>query len=101
MVSAYPAMNASTVTRNMGLPHNKNVYESDIRELNKDGFGKYTERAFAFPLGVGFIMKVTDRVDLKLNFQYYFSTTDYIDGISNKSLGDRVGNKRKDNWHDN
>ena len=74
------------------------VYESDIRELNKDGFGKYTERAFAFPLGAGFIMKVTDRVDLKLNFQYYLSTTDYIDGISNKSVGDRAGTKGKDNW---
>lgn len=74
------------------------VYESDIRELNRDGFGKYQERAFAFPLGAGFIMKVTDRVDFKLNFQYYFSTTDYIDGISNKSVGDRVGTKGKDNW---
>lgn len=74
------------------------VFESDIRELNRDGFGKYPERAFAFPIGAGFIMKVTDRVDLKLNFQYYFSTTDYIDGISEKSLGNRVGNKRNDNW---
>lgn len=74
------------------------VYESDIRELNRDGFGKYQERAFAFPLGVGFIMKVTNRVDLKFNFQYYFSTTDYIDGISNKSVGDRIGTKRKDGW---
>jgi|GEM_PF-286387 len=74
------------------------VYESDIRELNKDGFGKYQERAFAFPVGAGVIMKVTDRVDLKLNFQYYFSTTDYIDGISNKSVGSRIGTKGKDNW---
>ena len=73
-------------------------YESDIRELNRDGFGKYQERAFAFPLGAGFLMKVTDRVDLKLNFQYYFSTTDYIDGVSNKSVGDRIGTKGKDNW---
>lgn len=74
------------------------IYESDIREKNTDGFGKYRERAFAFPVGAGFIMKVTDRVDLKLNFQYYLSTTDYIDGISNKSTGERVGTKAKDNW---
>lgn len=73
-------------------------YESDIRELNKDGFGKYQERSWAIPLGVGFIMKVTNRVDLKLNFQYFLTTTDYIDGISNKSIGDRVGNKNKDNF---
>ena len=73
-------------------------YESDIRELNKDGFGKYRERAFAFPLGVGFVMKVTERVDMKLNFQYFFTTTDYIDGVSNKSVGDRIGTKQKDNF---
>ena len=29
------------------------VYETDIRELNKDGFGKYQERAWAFPIGAG------------------------------------------------
>jgi hypothetical protein len=74
------------------------TYESDIRELNKDGFGKYAERAWAFPIGAGVIMKVTDRIDLKLNFQYYFSTTDYIDGISNKSVGDRAGTRKKDNF---
>jgi len=73
-------------------------YETDIRERNLDGFGKYPERAFAFPIGAGAIFKVTDRVDFKLNFQYYFSTTDYLDGVSNKSLGDRVGTKQKDNF---
>lgn len=74
------------------------VYESDIRELNRDGFGKYPERAWAFPIGAGVIMKVTDRVDVKLNFQYYLTTTDYIDGVSNKSVGDRAGTKQKDKF---
>lgn len=74
------------------------IYESDIRELNKDGFGKYQERAWAFPVGAGALMKVTDRVDFKLGFQYYFSTTDYIDGITNNSLGTRSGTKQKDNF---
>ena len=73
-------------------------YESDIRELNKDGFGKYQERAWSFPIGFGFVMKITDRVDAKLNFQYFFSTTDYIDGVSEKSLGNRVGTKQQDNF---
>jgi hypothetical protein len=74
------------------------VYETDIRELNKDGFGKYQERAWAFPIGAGALMKITDRFDFKLGFQYYFSTTDYIDGISNMSLGNRSGTKQKDNF---
>jgi hypothetical protein len=73
-------------------------YETDIRERNADGFGKYHERAWAFPIGAGVIMKVTDRVDLKLNFQYYFTTTDYIDGVTNKSVGSRAGTKQKDNF---
>lgn len=73
-------------------------YESDIRELNKDGFGKYQERAWAFPVGAGALMKVTDRFDFKIGFQYYFSTTDYIDGITNNSLGTRVGTRQKDNF---
>ncbi|MCC6371980.1 MAG: hypothetical protein IT236_13330 [Bacteroidia bacterium] len=73
-------------------------YESDIRELNKDGFGKYPERAWAFPIGTGFTMKVTNRVDVRFNFQYFVTTTDYIDGITNKSVGDRLGNKRRDNF---
>ncbi|MBA3682763.1 MAG: hypothetical protein H0W73_16610 [Bacteroidetes bacterium] len=73
-------------------------YETDIRERNLDGFGKYPERAWSFPIGGGAVVKVTDRVDLKLNFQYYFSTTDYLDGVSNKSLGNRIGTKQKDNF---
>lgn len=73
-------------------------YESDIRELNKDGFGKYQERAWAFPVGVGALMKITDRFDFKMGVQYYFSTTDYIDGITKNSLGTRTGTKQKDNF---
>lgn len=73
-------------------------YETDIRELNKDGFGKYPERAWAFPVGAGALMKITDRFDFKIGFQYYFSTTDYIDGITNNSLGTRVGTRQKDNF---
>lgn len=74
------------------------VYETDIRERNKDGFGKYQERAWAFPVGAGALMKVTDRIDFKIGFQYYFTTTDYVDGITKNSLGTRSGTKQKDNF---
>ncbi len=73
-------------------------YETDIRESNKDGFGKYQERAWAVPVGAGALMKLTDRFDFKIGFQYYFTSTDYIDGISNKSVGNRAGTKQKDNF---
>lgn len=73
-------------------------YETDIRERNKDGFGKYQERAWAFPVGAGALMKVTDRFDFKIGAQYYFTTTDYIDGITKNSLGTRSGTHQKDNF---
>ncbi len=73
-------------------------YESDVRELNKDGFGKYEERAWSFPIGFGALMKITDRFDFKIGAQYYFTTTDFVDGITNKSLNNRVGTKQKDNF---
>lgn len=85
------AANAVNLTRDY-------YYETDIREINKDGFGKYQERAWAFPVGAGALMKVTDRFDFKIGFQYYFSTTDYVDGITNNSLGTRQGSKQKDNF---
>jgi hypothetical protein len=89
--SAANAQNAKELVRDY-------KYESDIRELNKDGFGKYPERAWAFPVGAGFVMKITDRVDMKLNFQYFFSTTDYLDGITHNSVNLRKGAKQKDNF---
>lgn len=73
-------------------------YETDIRERNADGFGKYAERSFAFPLGFGAIMEVTPRIDFKVGVQYYLTTTDYVDGITNKSVGDRQGTKSKDKF---
>lgn len=74
------------------------VYETDIRERNADGFGKYPERSFAFPLGFGAIMQMTPRLDFKAGVQYYLTTTDYIDGVTNKSVGDRAGTKSKDKF---
>ncbi len=74
------------------------VYETDIRERNADGFGKYQERAWAFPVGFGALMQVTDRLDFKIGVQYYFTTTDYIDGVTNKSVGNRAGTKGKDKF---
>src|ERR1700741_1707508 len=89
----------SAPTASLAVNLNRDYYyESDIRELNKDGFGKYQERAWAFPVGAGALMKVTDRFDFKIGFQYYFTTTDYIDGITKNSLGTRVGTRQKDNF---
>ncbi|MBC7863107.1 MAG: hypothetical protein IAF38_09040 [Bacteroidia bacterium] len=71
-------------------------YESDIRESNLDGFGKYPERSWSIPIGGGALMKIGERFEFKIGATFHYAFTDYIDGISQKSVGDRVGNKRKD-----
>ncbi len=74
------------------------TYESDIRTLNYDGFGKYPERSWAVPVGVGAMMKINDYFTFKIGATMHFTFTDYIDGVSNKSVGNRVGNSRNDNF---
>ncbi len=70
------------------------VYETDIRESNVSLFGKYPERSFATVYGAGIVMKVTERVDLKFNFQMYITGTDYIDGLTK----DNGGNHHRDKF---
>ena len=74
------------------------TYESDIREMNLDGFGKYPERSFAIPVGVGFMFKISDAWDFKLGTTMHFTFTDNIDGVSNNSVGNRAGNKNYDKF---
>lgn len=78
--------------------HRDYTYESDIRTLNYDGFGKYPERSFAIPVGIGAMMKINDYWDFKIGATMHFTFTDYIDGVSAKSTGNRVGNSRNDNF---
>lgn len=74
------------------------TYESDVREMNLDGFGKYPERSFAIPVGAGVILKINDYVNFKMGATMHFSFTDYIDGVTEKSLGNRQGNNKNDNF---
>ena len=78
--------------------HRDYTYESDIRTLNYDGFGKYPERSFAIPVGVGVMMKINDYWDFKIGATMHFTFTDYIDGVSEKSVGNRIGNSKNDNF---
>lgn len=78
--------------------HRDYKYESDIREMNLDGFGKYAERSWAIPIGVGAIFKINDFIDFKIGTTMHFTLTDNIDGVSNKSTGNRIGNKSNDKF---
>ncbi len=67
------------------------VYETDMRELNADGYGKYAERTWSVPLGVGFVTHMTKNIDFTLGSTMHFTFTDFIDNITNESDGDRIG----------
>lgn len=72
------------------------TYETDIRESNLDGYGKYAERSFAFPLGFHVRTHLSDRVDFKIGTTLYYTLTDYVDGVAKEGIQGRIGNPRND-----
>ena len=74
------------------------VYESDIRELDLDGFGKYSERTFAMPVEVGANFHITDRIKFRVGTSMHFAFSDLVDGITVESLGGRQGDKSNDKF---
>jgi cell division protein FtsN len=69
------------------------VFETDIRESDFDGLGKYPERTFAIPFGGGVIMHATENIDFTLGFIMHFTFSDLVDGVVEESEGDRIGNQ--------
>jgi hypothetical protein len=74
------------------------VYESDIRELDLDGFGKYSERTLAIPLEIGANFHVNDRIKFRLGTSMHFAFSDLIDGVTVESVSGRKGNKANDKF---
>lgn len=72
-------------------------YESDLRELNLDGFGKYRIQSWSIPITLGVNFKMGKRFAARLSCTYHFTFTDLIDNVSSKGTGIRQGNKRFDN----
>lgn len=73
-------------------------YESDVRELNADGFGKYLERTWAIPIGVGARMDLGGGFDLRIAATMHHTLTDYMDGVTDRSIKDRKGDGRNDRF---
>lgn len=78
--------------------HRDYKYETDVRESNLDGFGKYPERSWAIPVGIGFTLNLNQRWTLKGNTAMHFAFTDLVDGVSENSVGTRVGDKKNDRF---
>ncbi len=85
------ANDAVVITRDYG-------YESDVRELNADGFGKYLERTWAIPVGVGARMDLGGGFDLRIATTMHHTLTDYMDGVTDGSIEDRKGDGRNDRF---
>jgi hypothetical protein len=76
-------------------------YETDLRELNYDGYGKYSERTFSIPLGVGAKMHMTKNIDFTVGTSFHFTFSDVIDNIDSKSSGERLGSQTRNGGNDN
>ena len=72
------------------------TYESDIREQNFDGFGKYQERTLGLPLELGANFHVGNKLKFRVGTAVHFTFTDLIDGVTNESVGNRIGDARND-----
>lgn len=73
-------------------------YETDLRNSDLDGFGKYSQFSLAFPVGLGFTLRITDRMNFRVGSILHLTTSDYIDNVTNESIGDRAGNSANDNF---
>lgn len=73
-------------------------YESDVRELDLDDFGKYPERTWAVPVGVGARMDLGHGFDFRIGTTMHFTLTDMVDGVSDASVAGRTGDARNDRF---
>lgn len=74
------------------------VYESDLREANIDGLGKYAEHSFAIPVGIGMNVPINDKINLKIGTSVHFTFSDNIDNVTGKSIGTRKGDNKNDKF---
>lgn len=73
-------------------------YETDLREMDLDGLGKYTKAAFAIPIDFGLEYNIHTRAILRLGATYYWVFNDNVDNISTNGQNSRAGNKAGDNY---
>ncbi|MEO8086651.1 MAG: hypothetical protein ABI763_07525 [Bacteroidota bacterium] len=71
-------------------------YETDLRDENIDGFGKYRQSTIGFPVGAGVKFRISDRVAMHFGANVHLTKTDLIDNINSESADSRKGNGMKD-----
>lgn len=73
-------------------------YETELRDLNLDSFGKYPQFAFSVPLSAGLDINLGKTFALRLEGSYHLAFTDYMDNITGESIGSRQGEKGNDSY---
>ncbi len=79
--------------------HRDYVYETDLRELNLDGLGKYPQVAIAFPIDFALEYRFSHRTKAKIGFTYHLTFNNNIDNVNEQSSNGRKGNKKGDSFH--
>lgn len=67
------------------------IYETDLRESDFDGLGKYPDRAFSIPFGVGARMHISENIKFSLGTTLHFTFSDLVDNVTSESLPIQVG----------
>jgi hypothetical protein len=86
--------NASTAI----LLYKDNVYETDLRDLDKDGLGKYPDRSWGIPVGAGVQWRLSERFRVRAGAEMHFTFTDNIDNLSEIGAGNRQGDTQNDRF---
>jgi hypothetical protein len=74
------------------------IYETDLREMDADGLGKYQERSWSVPVGAGVNFHLSDRFKGRLGAVMNYTFTDNIDNLSDVSAGERKGDSKNDKF---
>lgn len=72
------------------------IYETELRDANLDGFGKYSQITFAMPFTFGADLKVDRNLHFRLGATYHLTFSDMLDNLSSKGSGNRQGEEGKD-----
>ncbi len=71
-------------------------FETDLRQMNLDSLGKYSQSSLSIPISGGMNFRVSPRVNFRIGTTFYYNFTDLIDNISDAGTGTREGNSSND-----
>lgn len=74
------------------------IYETDLREQNIDGKGKYPERSWAIPVGIGANFHMGEHFKFRIQTSMHFTFTDLVDDVTGESAGNRAGTDGNDKF---